>query len=81
MTIDELASANNGWMHTVFVPRWRPHEAISLPSDSIPADLLPGLKSGSKLIASVNTEAERIDDLYFKDIEAVTDEDLTDATA
>jgi hypothetical protein len=81
VTVDEVGNAKNGWMHTVFVPRWRMHEAISLPKDSIPADLLPGLKSGSKLISSVNTEAERIDELYFKDFEAVPDEDLTDATA
>lgn len=80
VTIDEVANASNRWMHTVFVPRWREHEAISLPRDSIPAEMLQGLKKGSKLIASVNTEAERIDDLYFKDFERVPDEDLTDAT-
>jgi CheY-like chemotaxis protein len=79
VTIDEIADQRNGGMYTVFVPRWREHEAVLLPGDAIPSEIASGLKKGSKLIASVNTEAGNIDDLYFKDFELVPEEDLADA--
>jgi hypothetical protein len=81
VVIDEIASPGNGSMYTVFIPRWREHEAVSLPVDSIADDVRLGLKKGSILIASVNTEAERIDDLYFENFETTPDEDLDNEPA
>jgi hypothetical protein len=63
-------------MLTVFVPRWREHEAVSLPEDMVPTDIRASLKKGSVLTASVNTEADRIEDLFFEDFELTPDEDL-----
>ncbi len=81
VVIDEVANPVNGETYTVFIPRWREHEAVSLPKDSIPADIRPALKKGSILIASVNTEAEKIDDLYFDNFELTPDEDLENEPA
>jgi CheY-like chemotaxis protein len=81
VVLDEIANAANGEMYTVFIPRWREHEAVSLPLDSIPIAVRPGLKKGSILLASVNTEAERIDDLYFENFETTPDEDLENEPA
>jgi len=78
LRIDEVAGGPNGPMVTVFVPRWREHEAVTLPQDMIPHELHSHLKKGALLIASVNTEAARIEDLFFDDFEAVPVEDLTD---
>jgi CheY-like chemotaxis protein len=64
-------------MLTVFVPRWREHEAIALSEEIIPEHLRPELNKGRVLLANVNTEAERIEDLYFDDFEMTPDEDLT----
>lgn len=77
VVIDEVANQANGLVYTVLIPRWREHEAVSLPQDSIPSDIRPELKKGSILIANVNTEADRIDDLYFDNFELTPDEDLT----
>jgi hypothetical protein len=65
-------------MLTVFIPRWREHEAVSISEDVIPPGLRKELKKETVLIASVNTEAERIEDLFFENFELVPPEDLTD---
>jgi hypothetical protein len=74
--VDDITPGASGRMLTVFVPRWREHEAVSLPEDMVPTDIRASLKKGSVLTASVNTEADRIEDLFFEDFELTPDEDL-----
>jgi hypothetical protein len=76
--IDGVKDGPNGRIVTVFVPRWREHEAVTLPQDVFPQGLHADLKKGALLIASVNTEAPRIEDLFFEDFEVVPPEDLSD---
>lgn len=78
VVVDDITSGSHPPMLTVFVPRWREHEAVTLPADLIPPAVLEQLKKGSVLVASVNAEAERIEDLYFDEVELVPDEDLRD---
>jgi hypothetical protein len=74
--IHELVEGPRGRLLTAFVPRWREHEAIVIPEELIPADIRANLKKGTILLASINTEAERSEDLFFEDFELTPDEDL-----
>lgn len=74
--VDELVEGPRGRLLTAFVPRWREHEAIVIPEELVPTDIRASLRKGSILIASINTEAERSEDLFFEDFELTPDEDL-----
>jgi hypothetical protein len=74
--IDDIAPGGKWRMLTVFVPRWREHEAIPLSEELIPEPLRKSLKKGTVLTANINTEAERMEDLYFEDFRLTPDEDL-----
>lgn len=75
--VEEIVDGPRGRLLTVFVPRWREHEAIVLPQEIIPEAFHTNVKQGTILIASINTEAERSEDLFFEDFELVPDEDLS----
>jgi CheY-like chemotaxis protein len=79
--VDEIVDGPRGNLLTVFVPRWREHEAIVLPLEIIPQALRGTVQRGTILIASINTEAERSEDLFFEDFELVPDEDLNHESA
>jgi hypothetical protein len=74
--VDDIAEGPKCRMLTVFVPRWREHEAVQLSEDMIPPTIRPHLKKGVILTASVNVDAERIEDLFFDDFELTPEEDL-----
>jgi hypothetical protein len=74
--IDDVAPGVKWRTLTVFVPRWREHEAIPISEELIPADLRTSLKKGTVLTANINTDAERSEDLYFEDFKLTPDEDL-----
>jgi hypothetical protein len=76
VVVDEVTDGPKGKQITVFVPRWNEHEALVLPEITIPEHIRPHLKKGAILIALVNTEAERSEDLFFEDFELTPDEDL-----
>jgi CheY-like chemotaxis protein len=71
----------------VFVPSWNRHRAVRFPVSQIPDDLLATLKSQLKqkkdawLIARVNTEAKKADDLYFTLFEPAPELDDNDGLA
>jgi hypothetical protein len=79
--IDDVSPWAQWRMFTVFVPRWREHEAIPLSEELFPAEFRPSLKKGSVLTANVNTEAESSEDLYFEDFKLTPDEDLSNEPA
>jgi hypothetical protein len=74
--IDEVDDGPKGRMLTVFVPRWNQHESVCLPEDMLPQDFRPDLKKGRMLTATVNTDADNIEDLYFEDFKLTPDEEL-----
>lgn len=74
--VEEVVEGPRGRLLTVFVPRWREHEAIVIPEMLIPDGMRASLRKGTFLIASINTEAERSEDLFFEDFELTPDEDL-----
>jgi hypothetical protein len=74
--IDEVSEGPRGRMLTVFVPRWREHEAIPISEELIPEQLRHRLRKGTVLTAAVNTEAEQSEDLFFEDFRLTPDEDL-----
>jgi CheY-like chemotaxis protein len=79
--VDEIIQGPRGNLLTVFVPRWREHEAIVLPQEILPKFLRGSVRRGTILIASINTEAERSEDLFFEEFELVPDEDLNHESA
>jgi hypothetical protein len=74
--IDEVDDGPKGKVLTVFVPRWNQHESVCLPEEMFPKDIRPELKKGRMLTATVNTDAESIEDLYFEDFKLTPDEEL-----
>ena len=73
--VDDLSSKALA-QFVVFVPRWREHEAILLSEEMFPQEIRDKLKKGTVLTATVNTDAERSEDLYFEDFRLTPDEDL-----
>jgi CheY-like chemotaxis protein len=71
----------------VFVPDWNRHHAVRFPVSQIPDDLLATVKiqlgnnQDSWLIARVNTEAEKSEDLYFTLFESAPELDDNDGLA
>ncbi|TYQ23222.1 hypothetical protein PseudUWO311_23645 [Pseudanabaena sp. UWO311] len=71
----------------VFVPSWNRHRAVRFPVSQIPEELLSKLKlqleqkKDSWLIARVNTETEKSDDLYFTLFEPAPELDDNDGLA
>jgi CheY-like chemotaxis protein len=71
----------------VFVPSWNRHRAVRFPVSQIPDNLLSKVKlqlkqnEDSWLIARVNTEAEKSDDLYFAAFEPAPELDDNDGLA
>lgn len=71
----------------VFVPGWKRHHAVRFPVSQIPDDLLARVKiqlednQDSWLIARVNTEAEKSEDLYFTLFESAPELDDNDGLA
>jgi CheY-like chemotaxis protein len=71
----------------VFVPSWNRHRAVRFPVSQIPEELLSKLKrqleqkKDSWLIARVNTETEKSDDLYFTLFESAPELDDNDGLA
>jgi hypothetical protein len=51
----------------VIVGAWNPHHAVQLPMSLLPTTLRRHAKIDSCFVASVNVDAERPADLYFKD--------------
>ena len=60
----------------VFVPRWREHKPIFISEELIPKGMRKDLKKGTILTATINTEAERSEDLCFTNFRLTPDEDL-----
>ena len=79
--IDDIIEGPKGRTLTIFVPRWREHEAISISEDIIPQNLRKDLKKGNVLTASINTDTELREDLFFEDFRLVPDEDEKHETA
>jgi hypothetical protein len=79
--IDEIHGGPGGRTLTVFVPRWREHEAITLSEELIPQPLRGSLRKGTVLTAIINTDAQRREDLYFDDFRLTPDEDLKNEPA
>ena len=80
--IDHVSPPGTHWRTlTVYVPRWREHEAILLSEELFPEQLRPGLRKGSVLTATVNADAEKSEDLYFEDFRMTPDEDLNSEPA
>lgn len=79
--IDEIHEGTKWRTLTVFVPRWREHEAILLSEELIPERLRGSLRKGTVLTAKVNTDAEQREDLFFEDFKLTPDEDLKDEPA
>ncbi len=71
----------------VFVPSWNRHRAVRFPVSQVPDDLLSIVrlqleqKKDSWLIARVNTEAKKSDDLYFTLFESAPELDDNDGLA
>jgi hypothetical protein len=57
----------------VLVLAWRPLTAVRLPLSAVPHELSKDCKPGGYLIASVNTEAQHSEDLFFDDFEPAPD--------
>lgn len=53
----------------VFVLQWRPHTAVRLPAECIPAALRVDIVAHPILIAQVNLEARDATELFFRDFE------------
>lgn len=53
-----------------FVPAWNPNEAVRFPRSIIPDHFRSTLKPDDRFFASVNTDAEKADDLFFGNFEA-----------
>jgi hypothetical protein len=74
--VDDVSPGVQGRMLTVFVPRWREHEAIAISEELIPEQLRGSIRKGAVLTANVNTDAEHREDLFFEDFRMTPDEDL-----
>ena len=70
----DIEDGQKGRLLTVYVPRWQEHRAIQIPATLLPAEMAYRLAKGQKVIASINTEAERPEDLYFEDFEELPDD-------
>jgi len=83
----DITTDSNEEVAEVFVPSWNRHRAVRFPVSQIPENLLDTLKSQLKqekdswLIARVNTEAEKSDDLYFTLFEPAPELDDNDGLA
>lgn len=53
----------------VCVPSWNHGRVIRLRREELPSALHPALKEGGRIYAQVNTGAERIEEIYFRDWE------------
>ncbi len=51
------------------MPQWDPDVPITFPESAVPESIRRHLRKDAVLLASVNTDAERREDLYFKDFE------------
>jgi hypothetical protein len=74
--IDDVIEGTKGRTLTVFVPRWREHDAIPIAEELIPEELRSSLKKGIILTANINTDAEHPEDLFFEDFRLTPHEDL-----
>jgi hypothetical protein len=74
--VDDVTTGQQCKMLTVFVPRWRERDALRVSDDLLPETIRAQVRSGLVLTASINTEAERREDLFFEDFELTPDEDL-----
>jgi len=67
--VEEVRDGPRGKQIIAFVPQWKPDEAVSFPLELVPAKLRSGLQLDSILLAMVNVDAERGDDLFFDNFE------------
>jgi hypothetical protein len=72
--IDEV----NQDLVVAFVPGWNPNEAVRFPRALIPNPLQSTLRPDDRFFASVNTDAEKADDLFFENFEAAPAVDSED---
>lgn len=53
---------------SITIPRWKEHHMVVLYTRLLSRDILDTIKVGTYLIATVNTEAELAEQLFFEDI-------------
>ena len=65
----------------VFVPDWSSRRAVSFPLDLVPAELHPLVRVDEFLVAKVNINAARPEDLYFSEFQIAPTVDSQDGLA
>lgn len=74
--VESLFQQAGETMVEVLVPGWDPHKAVTFPLDIIEDETLRqavGDRSIEWLVAKVNVDADRAEDLFFKDFEPAPD--------
>jgi hypothetical protein len=79
--IGDVTEGPDGRQVTAYVTQWNPHEAVHFPESLVPEAIRPYLKKDTFLLASVNIDAEKAEDLYFKDFELLPGRDSADESA
>jgi len=69
MTVQRVESRNNSKIVKVIMAQWDATQEVGFPLDLVPIKFHEGVKSGNLLIAEVNIEAARQEDLFFDKFE------------
>ena len=69
--IDNILPRLSGRIIIVAIPRWREHGLVKLAEGLFPKKIRDRLKIGTILTATVNAEADKAEELYFKDFRLI----------
>ena len=65
MTVRQVIQKGTKKVAKVVMSQWDPHSEVGFPLDIVPAGLRASVQPGKMLIAQVNIEADRAEDLFF----------------
>lgn len=69
MTVQRIAPSGTSKIVKVIMSQWSSEQEIGFPLDLVPSNFWPAVKPGRLLIAQVNIEAARSEDLFFDKFE------------
>ena len=81
MTVQEIETRGSSKLVKVIMSQWDSEQEVKFPLDLIPVKFRTVVKPGRMLIAKVNIEAARQEDLFFDEFELPSDDVLKKAKA
>ena len=81
MTVRTIESRGTSRVVKVMMSQWDATKEVGFPLDLVPKNLQAAVKPGNMLIAEVNIEAARQEDLYFDNFEIPNADVLANAKA